>query len=114
MTIQISWPTRDSLSVAGGKDFLYVIIGLGAEVALINIMQDPTILNNVQLDITDLSFPSNAFVPDVTESVFAANMNSLGVAMFGVSADDVAIGVMETEAKLGFLLPKVFPNCGGT
>jgi hypothetical protein len=36
-------------------------------------------------------------------------LENLGVALFGASADDVVIGIMEIEKKLGFLLPKVFP-----
>jgi hypothetical protein len=47
MTIQFTWATRDSLSISGGKEFLYVVVSLGGEVALINILHDPTILPNV-------------------------------------------------------------------
>jgi hypothetical protein len=47
MIIQFTWATRDSLSITGGKEFLYETVSLGGEIALTNVLDDPKILPNV-------------------------------------------------------------------
>ncbi|MEE4247690.1 MAG: hypothetical protein V2I33_19985, partial [Kangiellaceae bacterium] len=61
------------------------------------------------MDITEINFPYQIFIPPATEAAILANLSNLGVALYGVNPDPIAFGVIEIEHRLGILLPKIFP-----
>jgi hypothetical protein len=49
------------------------------------------------------------FIAPLAEAAFSANLDKLGVAMFGIVFDGHVDGIVGLEKKFGFQLPKIFP-----
>jgi hypothetical protein len=108
--ITFTWATREFVTFSQESNPIYTLVRLGGEVGFGEIMMNPTILSNHILNPVNTDLPVDYFHQQMAEGWFFEKMGRLGVAMFGVPNDVVAEGIMDIEAKFGFLLPKVFSS----